>query len=65
MGRVAAVLYAPMMNGKVVSWDHRLKGRSVLDLNKIISSFFDELDPMSKQNSRADKPMPDTANADC
>ncbi len=48
MGRVAAVLYAPMMNGKVVSWDHRLKGRSVLDLNKIISSFFDELDPMSK-----------------
>lgn len=48
MGRVAAVLYAPTMNGQVVSWDPRLKGRIVLDLNRILSTFFDELDPMSK-----------------
>ena len=48
MGRVAAVLYAPLMKGRVLSWDPRLKGRSVLDLNKILSSFFDELDPMSE-----------------
>ncbi len=48
MGRVAAVLYAPMMKGKVVSWHNRLKGRSILDLNKILSSFYDELDPLSE-----------------
>jgi len=48
MGRVAAVLYAPMMKGKVASWDPRLRGRSALELNKILSTFFDELDPMSK-----------------
>ncbi|CAL5228520.1 g11672 [Coccomyxa viridis] len=50
MGRVAAVLYAPMMKGKVVSWHQRLKGRSVLDLNKVLSSFYDELDPLNSCN---------------
>ena len=48
MGKIAAVLYVPMMKGKVVSWHQRLKGRSVMDLNKVLSSFYDELDPLSE-----------------
>lgn len=47
------MLYAPLMKGKVVSWDSRLRGRSVLELNKILSSFFDELDPMSEHSKPA------------
>lgn len=68
MGRVAAVLYAPTTKGKVLSWDQRLKGRSVRDLNKILSSFFDELDPMSEPARLScicacTKPYPQVLNA--
>ena len=47
MGRVAAVIHAPFRDGVMVSGDARLRGRTLLDLNKVLSSFFDGLDPMS------------------
>ena len=50
MGRVAAVIYAPFRDGVMVSGDARLQGRTLLDLNKVLSSYFDALDPMSMRH---------------
>ena len=47
MGRVSAVIYAPFRDGVMVSGDARLRGCTLLDLNKVLSSFFDGLVPMS------------------
>ena len=51
MGRVAAVIYAPFRDGRMVSGDARLQGRTLLDLHRVLSSFFDGLDPMSARRA--------------
>lgn len=46
-GRVAAVMYVPLMGISIVSWDDRVNGQSLRHIFKIISRFYDDLDPLS------------------
>ncbi|CAL8466140.1 g5676 [Coccomyxa elongata] len=46
-GRLAAVVYVPLMGKRVVSWNERVDGSSMRDIFKVLSQFYDDLDPMS------------------
>lgn len=46
-GRLAAVVYVPLMGKRVVSWNERVDGSSMHDIFKVLSQFYDDLDPMS------------------
>ncbi|BDA51007.1 probable LARGE xylosyl- and glucuronyltransferase 2 [Coccomyxa sp. Obi] len=46
-GRLAAVVYVPLMGKSVVSWNDMVDGSSMRDIFKVVSRFYDELDPMS------------------
>jgi hypothetical protein len=47
MGRLAAVVYVPLLAGAAQSWEPRLHGRRVRSLLQTLSRFYDSLDPMS------------------
>lgn len=38
----------PLMGKRVVSWNDRVDGRSMRDVFKVVSQFYDDLDPMSE-----------------
>jgi hypothetical protein len=49
---MVAAVYLPLLDGVVSSWDERLQGRSLLDILRILSQFYDDLDPASAPSFR-------------
>lgn len=48
-GRLVAVVYLPLREGgTVISWDERIDGVSVLNAIRVLSRFYDGLDPVSE-----------------